>query len=218
MGAQRSQDTFDFVDVFETMYGSDASGGGASVVTCQVRDAGEPDGQDGRDVELWGMGCVVYRPAKPDANGKCQLLVTPIGSQPVAIASQDSRAAKAAGAMNEGDAAFCSPTGKVAVRCNADNSFAILRQGSAADAFFLIEKDGSIKFGNQWGMFTLDSDGFSMISAAGEALTLGGGSFQVLAAKGVIGTGTVALGATASRPLTFAPVSGIAGPAPNIFV
>jgi hypothetical protein len=212
-------DSLNFVDVFETLWGSTDTGGTGEVVTCQVRGAGEEDGQDARDVELWSQGCIAYRPAKPDGDGKCQLLTVPIGSQLLAIASRDSRADKATGALNEGDAAFCSPTGKVALRCNADGSCSMLKQGESADAYISIQKDGTILIGNEWVQLELGPNGFQVFNkVTGEAMALGGGFFNVVAPNGALQCGGLSLGVGAAVPLTFAPASGVGKPAPNILI
>jgi hypothetical protein len=224
----RSTDLFEFADVFETMWGSAATEGTGEIVACQVRDAGETDGQDARDVELWSQGCIAYRPAKPDGDGKCQLLTVPIGSQLLAIASRDSRADKATGALNEGDAAFCSPTGKVALRCNADGSCSLIKQGESVDSVVSIEKNGTILCANEWGQFELGPNGFQVMLPTGESIIVKQGKIQLSAPQVVLAGGTVALGVGASMPLaivptvvptgTAAPGFVAAKPCPNILI
>lgn len=215
MGAKRIGDLFDFSDVFETMYGSEATDGGGEVVTCQVRNPDEAEGQTGADVEMWGPACVVYRPAPPDAKGKCQLLTTPIGPSLVAIASRDSRTADATGAMNAGDAAFCSPTGKVALRANADGSIAMIKQGESVDSLVSIEKDGTILAANEFGQFELGPNGFQVMLPSGESIIVKKGKIQFSAPQIVLAGGSVALGIGAAVPLASVPtvpVTGTAGP------
>ncbi len=220
----------DFADVFASFYGSEATGGAGEIVTCQTRDAGEADedGQTGTDVEMWGPGCVVFRPKEPDAKGKCQLLTVPVGPLAVAIGSRDSRAAEATGAMNAGDAAFCSPTGKVAFRANDDGSIAMIKQGAEVDSYHVCEKDGSWKMGCPWGQMEFGPDGFKVILASGQALSLTKDGFTVIAPNANFCCGTIALGLGAAVPLCANPLTPITGsivpgfcsvkPIVNIFV
>jgi len=219
---------FDFADVFDSMWGNESTGGADEIPTCSIRRTGEDDGKDGDDVELWGQGCIVYRPADPTDDGRCQLLVAKVGSRPVAIASRDLRASQAAGAMNKGDAALVSPTGKNAFRANADGSISILQQGESTDAFLTFEKDGTIIFGNPWGQFELGPNGFLMTTITGEALAVGGGFVNALAPTVALSGGSVMLGATAAVPLALIPTVvptgtavaafAVTKPCPNIFV
>jgi hypothetical protein len=230
MGAKRIGDLFDFSDVFASMYGSEATGGAGEIVTCHVRNAGEADGdgQTGTDVEMWGPACVVFRPKAPDAKGKCQLLTTPIGPALIAIGSRDSRTADATGAMNAGDAAFCSPTGKVALRCNDDGSIAMIKQGETSDSYHVCEADGSWKTGNEWGQYSLGPDGFKVILAGGQAFSLTEKGFTLIAPDANFCVGTIELGLGAAVPLCANPLTPITGsivpgfcsvkPTVNIFV
>lgn len=219
MGARRLSDLFSFADVFASRYGAEASGGEAELVTLSLRDAGEEDGQDDDDVEVWSMAPVLYRPAAPDDKGKCQVVTTDVGGQKMALASRDLRAATAAGALNEGDAAFCCPSSKVALRCNADNSIALMQQGESADAFITIQPDGTIVMGNAYGQLEIGPNGVQMFAADGTSMTLGGGAFHVLASQAFVQAGVVGMGPTGGKvPLTFAPTSGIAMPFPNFLL
>lgn len=208
----------DWVDVTESTFSKDASGGEAQVVTCAVRDAGQEDGQTGRDVEVWGLGCIVYRPAPPDDKGKCQAAVATVGGARVIVATRDTRAATAVGDLGAGDAAFCAPTSKSALIAKADGSIALLQQGDEADAMVVLEKDGAIILRNKWGQIQLDENGFAVVLTSGESFELAPASAQITADVVKIAGGVVALGAAAAVPLTFAPTSGVVKPAPNILI
>ena len=219
----------DFSDVFSTMYGSEATGGTEEIVTLQLREAGAEDGQTADETEMWIQGCLLYRPADPDDDGKCQVLTAQIGPRKIALASRDSRAATSFGALNKGDAVFGSPTGKVMVRANADGSVGIRKSGDggAADSWVHIEKDGDIIIGNAAGQLELSSEN-------GFVVALGDSSFMQLSAKTgfvvsaptcSLACGSVALGMGASKPLAAAPITGTAGagfvsptPVLNVFV
>ncbi len=218
---------FDFSDVFATMWGSEATDGAGEVVTCQVRQVGQEDGQTGGDVEMWESGCIVYRPAPPDESGKCQLLTTQIGAQVFALGSRDSRSAAASGAMNPGDAAFCSPTGKVAYRANADGSISMINQGESTDSLYSIEADGTLLGANEWGQFELGKNGFQIMLPTGESIIVKPGKIQLAAPQVVINGAVVALGIGASVPLGMVPATslppgapcfGIPHPIPTILV
>lgn len=208
----------DYADLVESFLAREASSGGPPVVTATIREPGTEEGQTGHDVELWGPGCIVYRPAPPTGEGRCQVLVARIGGQPVAIGTRDSRAPAAVGELGPGDAAFCAPSSKAALLCKADGSIALLQQHPEGDAMIAIEKDGALLGRNQWGQVQLDGDGFAVILATGECLKLGPKGFTVTGAACSLSTQTVALGIGAAVPLSFAPVSGVQKPAPNIFV
>jgi hypothetical protein len=212
----------DYVDLFESFFDRIASGGAAQVVTCNLRDAGEAGGQTGRDVEVWGQGCVVYRPAPPTDAGLCQGLAVRLGGQPVVIATRDNRASEATGDLSAGDAAFCSPTGKVALLAKADGSIALLKQaapGVDSDSLIALEKDGAYVMRTPFGQMQMTADGFAVILLDGTCLSLSKeGGFTVIAPQACLETGTVKLGASASVPLSLAPTTGVAKPAPHIFV
>ena len=218
MSARNIGTVFDFADVFATVWGDESTGGKVETVTASLREVGEPDGADATKAPIWGMGCVAYRPAAPTSDGKCQALTVSIGGQPHVIATQDARISKAIGALNEGDAAFASPTGKNALRSNADGSIAMIKQGESADSIIGINKDGSISLMTPWCLMTLNEDGLTFTTKAGEQMVLGKQVFQVLAAQGFIRTGTVSLGLSAAVPLTFSGTSGVVKPAPNVFI
>jgi hypothetical protein len=227
MGAKRLGDVFNYQDVFESAYGSEATGGAGEIVTCSTREPEQTEGQTGTDVEMWGPACVVFRPKAPDAKGKCQLLTTPIGPALIAIGSRDSRTAEATGAMNAGDAAFCSPTGKVALRCNDDGSISLLKQGENFDSVFSIEKDGTILGTNEWCQFEAGPNGFQVMLPTGESIIVKPGKIQLAAPQVVLNGAVVALGIGASVPLGAipatslppgAPCFGIPHPLPTILV
>lgn len=212
----RGADLFDFSDVFETMWGASPSGGEEEMVSLQLRDAGQADGQTGRDVELWAHAPVLYRPAPPSDDGKCQVLTVRAGPSPLAIASRDSRAPAAAGALNPGDAAYCSPTGKVALRCNADGSISLTKQGKEFDSVIKIESDGALFMACPWGQFQFSEEGLllQVKTAKGEmALGMDGAQFNVTGLQAVLNVASTRLHAAATTPL----VSG-AVPIPPVFV
>lgn len=215
-----------FVDAYASSWGSESTDGAGEVVTCQVREAGEDDGTDG-EVELWGSGCVVFRPAPPDDVGKCQLLTVQIGAQRYAVGAHDSRAAQATGALNPGDAAFCSPTGKVAFRANANGSASMIKQGKDADALVSIEDDDTILASSRFGQIELGENGVQMMLPTGESFIMKAGKIQFTAPQVVINGAVVALGIGASIPLGAVPATslppgapcfGIQHPIPTILV
>lgn len=221
--------SYDIKDVFATKFGTDATGGEEEIVTLSLRDAGEEDGQTSDEAEVYAMGCAMYRPADPDDDGKCQALTAQIGPRRIAICTRDSRAAKAFGALNKGDAVFGSPTGAGQFRANGDGSIGFRRTGKAGapDTWVHIEADGSIILGNEAGQFELSKEN-------GLLIALDGGVFLQLSAKTgfvvsaptvSLAAGSVALGVGASTPLAVAPITGTVGagfvsakPVLNVFV
>lgn len=207
--------TANMVDVFDTVFGNESTNGGEEIVTLKLREAGAEDGQIADDTEMWGMGCCLYRPKAPDADGKCQALVAQIGPRKIAIATRDSRAGKRFGALNEGDAVFGSPTGGGMFRANDDGATS-MRVGDpdgTQKAWIAIEKgDGTILLGNKFGHIELGPEGF-MVCLAGspEYISLKPGEFTVSAPTCTIAGGSVALGVGASKPLAAAPITGTAG-------
>lgn len=218
MSARTLGSLFDFADVFASVWGDDDTGGKAEVVTVSLRDVGEPDGAEATKAPTWGMGCVAYRPAPPTDDGKCQALTVSIGGQPHVIATQDARISKAIGALNAGDAAFASPTGKNALRSNADGSIAMIHQGESGDSGIGINKDGTISLFTPDVILSLGPDGLLITTKAGEQMALGDKVFQVVALQGFIRCGVVGLGPAPAVPLTFAAASGVVKPAPNVLV
>ena len=201
----------DFSDVFDTMFGNTTTGGAAEIVTLNTRSAGDSDGQTGDDVEYWSHGCMVYRPADPDGDGKCQVMTRQVGGRKIAVASQDSRA-KVFGALNKGDACFGSPTGGGMFRANADGSTGFRRVGKdgAADAWRQTEKDGTQITGNEWGQYELSKEGFVVSLADGTFFQVKAGEIICGAAK-ISLPGTVGLGPSPSVPLAPAPITGTVG-------
>lgn len=200
----------DWVDVTESTFSKDASGGEVQVVTCAVRDAGQEDGQTGRDAEVWGLGCIVYRPAPPDDNGKCQAAVATVGGARVIVATRDTRAATAVGDLGAGDAAFCAPTSKTALIAKSDGSIALLQQGDEADAMIVLEKDGAIILRNKWGQIQLDESGFSVMLTSGESFGIGGAQMTLAADQVNLAGAVIGLGVGASVPLAAVPLLPIA--------
>lgn len=204
---------YDFGDVFDTVYGNDTTGGADKVMTMSTREVGDTDGQTADDVELWMHGCMVYRPADPTDDGKCQVLMVQTGARKVGIASRDLRSQKTFGDVNKGDAAFGSPTGGVVLRCNADGSGGLRHSdpGDGPDAYLQLEKDGTWIIGNQWGQIELGDAGFVVVLATGESLSLTKEGFSCSGKCAALQTSSVALGAGASVPLAAVPITGTAG-------
>lgn len=208
----------DYLDVMEALLSDAPTGGEPAVVTAAVRDAGQQDGQTGRDVEVWSQGCVVYVPAPPDDAGKCQALSTIVGGTKVIVATRDSRAVDAVGELPPGAAAFCCPTGKNAAVFKADGSISLIQQGKSSDALVSIEADGAILLRNRWGQIELGPEGFKVMLTSGESFLLDRDLAQIAAANVCLESGVTKLSASASVPLTFAPASGVVKPAPNVLV
>lgn len=206
----------DYLDVMEALLGDAATGGESSVVTAAVRDAGQVDGQTGRDVEVWGTAPVVYVPAPPSDAGKCQALATIVGGTKVIVATRDTRAAAAVGDLPPGAAAFCCPTGKNAAVFKPDGSISLLQQGADADALIAIEADGAIILRNKWGQVQLDKDGLSMMLTTGENFSMSKGLAQLMAPTVGLESGLTKLSSSAAAPLTLAGLTG--KPALNILV
>lgn len=203
---------FDFSDVFQTMYGSDSTGGTEEIVTLGLRDAGTEDGQTADPAEVWSHACMAYRPAPPDDDGKCQAMTVRIGPRRLAIASRDTRASKVFGALNEGDSVFGSPTGGGMFRANGDGSVGFRKAGKngAADAWVNTEASGAHVFGNEWGQFELGENGFVVSLADGTFLQVKAGEIILGAAKIQL-PGTVTLGPAPSMPLASVPITGTVG-------
>lgn len=218
MGARNIGSVFDFSDVFASVWGDADTGGKTEVVTLSLREVGEPDGADATKAPVWGMGCVAYRPAAPTEAGKCQALTIDIGGAAHVIATQDPRINKAIGTLSEGDAAFAAPTGNAALLSKADGTIAMLHQGKDGDSGIGINKDGSITLFTPDVVFTLAKDGLTITTSAGEQMVLGEQVFQVVATQGFVRCGVVGLGPSPAVPLTFSGTSGVAKPAPNIFI
>lgn len=206
----------DYLDVMEALLGDAATGGESSVVTAAVRDAGQVDGQTGRDVEVWGTAPVVYVPAPPSKDGKCQALSTIVGGTKVIVATRDTRAAAAVGDLPPGAAAFCCPTGKNAAVFKPDGSISLLQQGTDADALISIEADGAIILRNKWGQVQLDKDGFSVMLTTGECFSLSAALAQILAPVVTLESGVTKLSASAAAPLTAASLA--AKPPLNVLI
>ncbi len=209
---------FDFTDVFESLWGSDPTGGKGEVATVNLREAGEEEGATEDGLEVWGTGCVVYRPAKPTDKGKCQAMVASVGGRRVVVATQDLRANECTGAMNDGDAAFCSPTGRNVLKMGGAGGIHLVQQTDSDDASIAIEKDGTILQANQYGVVELGPNGFVVTLASGEQFQLTQGYAQIVAPQAFMRAGCVGLGLAPAVPLTFAAPSGVAKPAPSVFV
>ena len=207
--------TINIMDAFATRYGGEATGGEEEIVTLSLREAGQEDGQNADDAEMWGEGCYLYRPKAPNDDGKCQALVAQIGPRKVAIATRDSRAGKRFGALNEGDAVFGSPTGGGMFRANDDGSTSmrVADPDGTQKAWIAIEKDdGTILLGNKFGHIELGPEGFMVcLAGSSEYLSLKPGEFTASAPTCTIAGGSVALGVGASKPLAAAPITGTAG-------
>lgn len=221
--------TVSIMDAFATRYGGEATGGTEDIVTLSLRDAGTEDGQTADEAELWMHGCMQYRPAAPDDDGKCQVLTAQIGPSRVAFASRDSRASKVFGALNEGDSVFGSPTGGGMFRANGDGSVGFRKVGKngAPDSWVHIESDGDIICGNAAGQWELSQEsGFLVALQDGTFMQLSGKTgFVISAPTCSLAAGSVALGVGAAVPLASVPITGTVGagvvgtkPVMNVFV
>ncbi len=200
-----------FVDAYDSVWGSGESGGEAELVTASIRRSGEPEGQDGDAVEMFGHACIAYRPADPDKGGVCQMLVGTMGGQAYAFATRDLRLSAVAPALGKGDMAIGAPTGKTTFISKADGSAAIFKKGETADAGISIEKDDRILMFNQWGTISLGPQGFMVSLATGQLFHLAPSGCQVMAPTFAAKCGNIALGVAASRPLAAAPITGTVG-------
>lgn len=187
---------FDFADVFETMWGSDPAGGKAEVVTANLRAVGEESGVDARDVEIIGHAPLVYRPAPPTKEGRCQALTVRFGGRTFILGTQDSRSNEATGALGEGDVALCSPTGKNVLRLNAtgEAGIALVQQTDGDDAGIAIQRDGKILIYNEWGVLEIGPDGFFVTVKDKGQIQLDDGGAALIAKR-------VGLGPAPSKPL-----------------
>lgn len=202
---------FDVHDITDSKWSNDATGGKEEIVTCSTRSAGETDGVDGQDAEIWGQYGFASRPAAPDGESRCQSLVFDIGGRLAVLATRDLRGADNHGALNPGDVAVWS-VGKNVMYCKADGSCGIRQIGKEADAFLAIESDGAVLAGNQWGMFQIDQSGPALMHADGMAsigLTAGG-VVSIIGTQVAIGAGVIALGVGATVPLAIQPGSPVA--------
>lgn len=191
-------------DVFSSSFGSDASNGGPEIPTVSLRRAGEEDGSDQDEADIWSDYGFAYRPAAPDAKGATQVVADFVAGRWSVIASRDTRGADIYGALNEGDVAVWS-IGKNAVRLNADGSISLFKQGATVDSAVAIGDDGAITLLNEWGVVQLGSDGFSVTLASGQMLSLGPDGFNVSAPSAGLSVGAFSFGAGASTPLAVTP-------------
>lgn len=219
---------FDVADIFESKWSNDESGGELEVLTCGLRPSGESDGTNQRDAEVWQQYGLSSRPSGPDGDGLCQALTAEIGGKRAVVATRDTRGPACHGALNAGDVALWS-VGKNAVRCNADGSIALLKQGEEEDSGLVIDKDGALSIFTPFGIIQLNADGFAVIlKEGGVALSMSPKDITLLGPKCSISTGTVALGVGAAVPLglqptvvptgTVSPAFAVTKPTPNIFV
>lgn len=201
-------------DVFSSSFGTDASDGGPEIPTVSLRRAGEDEGSDQDEADIWSAYGFAYRPAAPDAKGATQVVADFVAGRWSVIASRDTRGADVFGALNEGDVAVWS-IGKNAVRLNADGSISLFKQGESADSAVAIGKDGVISLMNEWGMIQLGPDGFSVILASGQGFSLGPEGMNVIGPTCAIQCGAIFLGVGASVPLVSVPTipgTGTTGP------
>jgi hypothetical protein len=177
---------------------------------------------------VWQQYGFTSRPAAPDGDGKCQALTANIRGMRAVVATRDTRGPASHGALNAGDVALWS-IGKNAVRCNADGSIALLKQGAEEDSGIVIDKDGALSIFTPFGIIQLNADGFAVIlKEGGVSLSLSPKDITLLGPKCSISTGTVALGVGAAVPLglqptvvptgTVSPAFAVTKPTPNIFV
>lgn len=212
---------FDIEDIYESQWGTATTNGEVSITSCSTRQAGEEDGVDTPDVEVWPCYGLSYLPKRKDNDGQCQALTLKLGSQKMIVGTRDSRAQLAHGDLSEGDVALWS-VGKNCVKLNSDSTIAIIQRGDPYDASILCEEDGTWKFANQYGVLELGKNGMVWVGADGGVAQfskkqhlISGESFQA-------NTGTCSLGVGATVPLVSIPTlpSGFASPkpTPNIFV
>ena len=202
-------------DVFSSRFGSSATDGGPEIATCDLRLAGEEDGSDAEDAEIWSHGCLIYRPADPDADGSCQVVTARIGDHNVILASRDLRVGKYAPALNPGDCALVS-TNRAAVIVSGNGSVRMFRSGETVDSYIEIAEDGALLFGNQWGAISLNANGFSVTLSSGQVFCIGPDGATLQAPMIALRGGGLMLGATASKPLNPIPLVGVSGGLPPI--
>ena len=201
-------------DVFSSSFGTDASDGGPEIPTVSLRRAGEDEGSDQDEADIWSAYGFAYRPAAPDDKGATQVVADFVAGRWSVIASRDTRGADIYGALNEGDVAVWS-IGKNAFRANASGSISMFKQGTSVDSAVAIGDDGAITLLNEWGVVQLGKDGFSVTLASGQMLSLGPDGFNVSAPKCALQCGAIALGVGAAVPLASVPTvigTGTAGP------
>lgn len=210
--------SFGFYDIFETGFGSSATGGAVELVTCQIRRAGEEEGVDARDVEIWGHYGFTSRPAAPDGAKRCQTIAADIGGRKVALWTSDVRGSEHFGKLSAGDVALWS-VGKNALRLNNDGSIAAINRTNNADSLMMIEKNGQITMLNEWGKMTLGPEGFSVVLSNGAMFSLTKTGFTVQCQQLSLNTSSVGLGVGAAVPLSavFLPIPG-SKVVPNVFV
>lgn len=201
-------------DIFSSAWGSDSTEGAVQIATAALRRAGEEEGSDGEDAEIWSHYGLSYRPADPGGDKSTQALTLEVAGRPVIFATRDVRGADIHGDLNAGDVAVWS-IGKNAVRLNASGSISMFKQGESVDSAVAIGDDGAITLLNEWGVVQLGKDGFSVTLASGQMLSLGPDGFNVSAPKCALQCGAIALGVGAAVPLASVPTvigTGTAGP------
>lgn len=201
-------------DIFSSAWGSDSTEGAVQIATAALRRAGEEEGSDGEDAEIWSHYGLSYRPADPSGDKSTQALTLEVAGRPVIFATRDVRGADIHGDLNAGDVAVWS-IGKNAVRLNASGSISMFKQGESVDSAVAIGDDGAITLLNEWGVVQLGKDGFSVTLASGQMLSLGPDGFNVSAPKCALQCGAIALGVGAAVPLASVPTvigTGTAGP------
>lgn len=191
-------------DIFSSAWGSDSTEGAVQIATAALRRAGEEEGSDGEDAEIWSHYGVSYRPPDPSDDKSTQALTLEVAGRPVIFATRDVRGADIHGDLNAGDVALWS-IGKVCLRLNADGSISMFKQGATVDSAVAIGDDGAITLLNEWGVVQLGSDGFSVTLASGQMLSLGPDGFNVSAPSAGLSVGSFAFGAGASTPLAVTP-------------
>lgn len=212
--------SINYATLFSASYTPEASGGAATLVTASLRDGDDDEDQVGQNVEIWGQAPVIFLPDDPDEGGRCQALTTQLGGVPVAIATRDLRASQAVPGLAKGDAAFCCPSGRVALLARKDGTIGLMQRGKdgGKDSLLLILEDGSLNITTPFGQIVLDADGFRVIGPNGEALGLGANDFTLTASKATLAVPSLALGVGASVPLALAPLAPIAtGGAPGFY-
>ncbi|MCU0684414.1 MAG: hypothetical protein MUF34_19590 [Polyangiaceae bacterium] len=186
---------------------------------------GETEGVELPSAPAFGIYGLVSRPAAPandngGAGARCEAIVADEGGSPMVVATRDLRAEDVVGPLAEGDVGLWS-IGSNCILLKANGTLSIRKNagpGAAADAFLQIEADGTIRIGNAGGGLEITVDGKVKLYAGSTVLSLGPGAAQITADRVALAGGSIALGVGAAVPLSFVPLSGVAKPAPTVFV
>lgn len=195
-------------DIFSSAWGSDSTEGAVQIATAALRRAGEEEGSDGEDAEIWSHYGLSYRPADPSGDKSTQALKLEVAGRPVIFATRDVRGADIHGDLNAGDVVVWS-IGGVALRMNADGSTSLFKknEGETPDAFVSIASDSAITLCNEWGTIQISSDGISLMlndGSAGLQISAADG-VNIVGQKAAFQVGSISLGVGASVPLCIIP-------------